>query len=397
MDKLTCASCGAEMDSDATVCPNCGAEVQLEDNGVDNSDAIAAMLRSAAKMMQDTEIPAEAEISDETVEAEPVSPELSKEQQDKLDKGEIVDLSAMQPPKRERSAPVSLSEPEPQPAVSSVEEVTNEEETVAPSDEATDNAFLSAVVPSKTEEAEDDEKNDNDEKPAKAKKEKKTKAPKAKKTKTKEPKIQGHQHIEQKQRKGAPIKTIVTVVLLLAILGVGFYFGGKYLFSYKPSADQLFAQNCAKAVTSTFNSDSTITVVDAYINEKTTENVCLLYAVKSGTAGEGTLSWYRIKVNKSEPEKYNVYMPLSDEYYEMLKNDGTERDFILAAVLKSYDNEMQREITEIINGSNSWTKLDAGEVNYYYNDDKETAATTQAVEDTAETTVDEYADVEDLV
>ena len=394
MDTILCATCGAEIPADSTTCPECNQPVEQ----VDNADSIEAMIRSAQMIIEDSEIVFDEDDdalfpddinSIENPETNIVSKELTAEQKAMLDSGELVELSSM--PKVVSSLSSLSSEP-----VDILDEpVDILDEPVDILDEPVDildepiGGFAPAVEPvPEAEEAEDDSKNG---KKSKAKKEKKPKNPKSKKSKAKKEKSPA----EKKEKRGFSLKTLIACVLVVAVFGTGFVFLGQILNKYTPSDDQKYAQTAAYAIARNVCKGDDFTVLEAYINNKSESTVCLIYGASSGGTGEAGLSWYRVTSDNSEPNKINIYLPLSNEYYELLKNNGTEENYVLASVLKSYEIEMQREIAEISAGSDMWTELDATEVSYYAKkkiNEENASAQTQA----KETEATEMSDIEDL-
>lgn len=412
MDTILCATCGAEIPADSTTCPECNQPVEQ----VDNADSIEAMIRSAQMIIEDSEVVFDDPEDDgaffpddvnsvENPETNIAPKELTNEQMKKLDNGELVELSAM--PSMPKKA-MSLSSPSPEEPVEILDEpVDILDEPVDILDEPVDildepvnitdepvGAFVPVVDPSVTEEAPEADEG------------KKKKAPKAKKTKVKKEKAQGKKEkaktpkkkgdkTAKKEKGGFSLITLIVCVVVVAVFGTAFVLLGQLLGKYNPSAEQKYAQSAVCAIAQNVCAGKDFTVLEAYINDKSESTVCLIYGASSAGTGEAELSWYRVTSDKSEPEKLNIYLPLSNDYYELLKNNGTEEDYVLASVLKSYDIEMQREIAEVSAQSDMWTVLDASEVNFYAKQKIKTE-NPSAVSEEEETETTELSDIEDL-
>lgn len=408
MDTILCATCGAEIPADSTTCPECNQPVEQ----VDNADSIEAMIRSAQMIMEDSEVvfddPDDEDLafpddvnSIDNPETNIAPKELTNEQMKKLDNGELVELSAMPASfkKTESLSKPSLDEPvdildEPVDILDEPVDILDEPINIL--DEPVDIideppvGFVPTVDPTVTQEEQKPADEPKNKKASKEKKPKKVKAS-SKKSKEKAPKAKG----EKKEKGGFSVKTLVVCVAIVAVFGTAFVLLGQLLGKYTPSAQQKYAQSAVCAIAQSVCAGKDFTVLEAYINEKSESTVCLIYGAASSSTGQAELSWYRVTSDKSEPDKLNIYLPLSNDYYELLKNNGTEEDYVLASVLKSYDNEMQREIAEVSARNDMWTVLDAAEVNYYAKE-KIKKDNPPVVTQDEETETTELSDIEDL-
>ncbi|MCM1054401.1 MAG: zinc ribbon domain-containing protein [Bacteroides sp.] len=435
-DMENCPSCGAPtgvlFENDISGAP------------IDNSAAIDAMLRSASQFMKESEslgldemdiFNEESEDGEEDEEKEEAEeetvfkkvvlhelpPELSEEQKDGIQSGGIINLSASDSGGAAERKPVQVPDRAPAPPKAGgtlPDDLPDFSSASAPVSDGfvdltqreTARQAEQAPTPTAAPSAAPDPAPDAENEPKGAKKSKKEKPPKksAKKEKNSEPtlfevdengnpvkdKPKKEKRVKEKKPKSeksgkqkgksSPAAIALAAVIALAIGLCGGYFGKMFIFPELPVPEcQEFAQRSVNAVVyNAIPEDMDIYIAEAYVNEGTYSTQCIFRAFTQN--GDNIASrWFRVKLNRDKGSKPEIYLELSSEDYERLRNSENSEDRTRAAVLKSNQNELERCIKEAQSES-GWSPANISLLNntlHPYVEASETEATSKASAD----------------
>lgn len=413
MEKIDCPFCGTQINVGVETCPSCGKKLtgqdDADDPAVNNSEAIEAMLRSAAMLMKDSEEftfddEQENDEPEEAAEnAPPEKAELTSEQRLELDKGKVVELSGMKdagaPAKPISPGGEPEEEPAPEPELEEIAKPPAEEP--APEKPAAEepDGKPAAEEPTPEEPAEEPAAQPESaapapepEKPADGKNKKSAllfkgrKAPALKREKS-----------SGGNRKQVIFACAVTAVMLILGFMAGFIVHSKFFSELTPTDDERFAQICAAAVTSGTGDEVDFAVISAYIRRGVNDDCCILYGgMKNGT-DDLTAGWYRISYDKAL-DAYNVYMPLDADYYKALSESSDAQDRVLAAVLKNYSDTTASCVKAAGEADGGWIEVDMSAVNRYliHLSEQNIEFTADQTENAEAASTDEAADLTDL-
>lgn len=340
MDKIKCPACGTEVLAGTENCPTCGAPVGAisEDNisgvPIDNHAAIDTMLRSASRLVEQSEalgvgLEGEEKKPDgeggenfQRSDVNSLPSELSDNQKNAM-AGGVVNLTPGTPPLNQ-GAP-------------------NKSSPAAPASQATaaDPAIAASGlgVPGSGVPAAENapgitlfEMDDNGNAVGAESKDKKTKKEKPKKPKS------------------SPAVIAAAVIISLAVGAVGGFFAKKFLFSDFPSpACQSFAEKAVSSVDKALPNGKKLYIAEAYVRELTASRQCIFRAF-SGEGEEAKSEWYRVKIENDDAQKIHVFLQLSTEEYERLINSEDSEERIRASILMNIQSETDRCVQEAKNG-----------------------------------------------
>lgn len=346
---LTCPVCGEEVDQGTENCPLCGAPVGALENSnisgtsIDNSAAIDAMLQSAAMLVEESaslgvsldddeedvdegdedDDPEEEEEEEETV-ADPMEPvnitampssDLTDEQKSKIEAGGMINLNAGAPdtPPPPKKASKKKKKKEAEPILYNMDEKGNP----VPEQESEEEAPYTAPVP---------------------------KPPKPKK----------------KGKSASPVLVILTAIVSLALgCAVGFFVKLMFFPDMALPECQEFADRAVLGVNSVMKED--IYIAEAYVSEGGDAVQCVFRAFVDGTNADSR--WFRVKVYNDAPDTVRIYFQLDMERYQAMMNSGDDEQRIQASMLMNNQNELDRCISEIQNGTGGWQTANAPMLN----------------------------------
>lgn len=370
--------CGAEIDKDAAVCPACDAPldalIEEETEEIDNSEAIEAMLKSASKLMQDS---AEAFSFDDDENAEATETEkqveLSDEQKKILDRGGVVDLSAMET----APAEVSLSDSA---DVVTEDIISAETENTPPEPEEIPEPISESVVepieePVAEPVADEEPPAEIEQQPEIPEKKKKVKEPKPKKEKLPKEKKASAPVRMKLPKKPKPVKSfeakppkgnIFFAVLIIVAFAVGIA-GGFFIRMLTTgeidSRELSFAKTAASSIASTFETDESLIAYEAYVRFGAEEQECLLYGGKRTGIGEYENQWFRVVIDNEQADTVKVYFQLDYDVYDEMKSSGDEQQIVAAGVMMSYEETLQNSIASLSSGTIQWSSVSCDEIN----------------------------------
>lgn len=432
-ETIKCPACGEEVSQGVENCPSCGAPVGvLFDNDIsgapiDNSAAIDAMLRSASQFMEESEALGldDMDIFDGDEEDEPkeedetvfkkvtlreLPPELSEEQKDGIQSGGVINLS----PSGEAKDGKAVQIPDRAPAQAAPkavgtlpDDLPDFSSSAAPAadgfvDLTSHGAGGGQSVPtaSAPAEAAETETEPAPEKAKKPKKEKnkakkndnneptlyevdengnpvKEKPKKEKRKREKKPKIE---KVRSEKSKGSPLGGVIAAVVALAVGLCGGYFAKTFIFPELPVPEcQEFAQMSVDSVVKSVPSDRQLYIAEAYVNEGVYSTQCIFRAFAESGEESVTSGWYRVKVNRDNENRVEVYFELNNDEYERLRDSDNTDDRAWAAILKSNQNELERCIKEAKSGE-GWSSANISLLNnklHPYTEPKETETETE--------------------
>lgn len=408
MDTIKCPACGTEVEVGTENCPSCGAPVGVinEDNiagvPIDNRAAIDTMLRSASRLVDESQSlgigtvgkgdadDAGDEKDFKRVKLTELPPELSEKQKDEIKSGGVINLS----PDNKAAASIPSSNNNSVPAAGS---------PVRASDAAVNLPGADIGIPGSSPDPdvenapgitlfEMDEDGNVIEPEEDEKKKKKPKEKKPKPKKDKPDKSSSTKSAKSKKSKGSGISSVLAVVVALAIGLAGGFFGKMFFFPEFVSPDcQEFAEKAVKSVNHVKESGEKIFVMEAYVKDFTNSRQCIIRAV-SEKDNNAEIKWYRVKVDNDDKQKIHVYLQLSQEEYESLKNSDNKEDQIRASVLMNAQSETERCVEEMKNGD-GWesanTALLNNAINPYTPSEKTDKKTSEADKTTVVTQNDD--------
>lgn len=376
---IKCPACGEVVEADLENCPSCGAPIgvlagnDISGAPIDNKAAIDAMLRSASMLMNESEAlgigslddPSEDDEEDEETEEEVLTKtpknelpsELSKEQKKSMEAGGVINLSPDSVPAPVQPAASAPPTPAAPPAPAAAAAPANAAPAAPLEDEVmqnfrelqsqSENAAPPAKPPKPPKKGKepviyelDENGNAIDNKPKKEKKEKKKK--------------EKREHPPKDKKQRSPAKTLLTVVITLAIGLCAGYFGKIFLFPDFPAPKcQEFAAKSVDAVVQVTSANKQLYIAEAYVKEGTYAVQCIFRALVENQ-GEVESKWYRVKVDNDDKSTINVYFELNPDEYDRLRNSDDSENRANAAVLKSNQNELERCINEVREGITGW-------------------------------------------
>lgn len=362
---LTCPVCGEEVEPGTENCPLCGAPVgTLENNtisgtSIDNSAAIDAMLQSAAMLVEEsaslgvaldddeedsgeeeTEQEEEEEGEDEgegedTAEADPMEPanitampsDLTDEQKSKIEAGGMINLNAGAPaPAPKKPAPKKKAKKEPkEPKAPKAPKIPKEPPVLYNMDEKGN------PVPDDEEEA------------------------------PYVPPVKKEPRPKKKGGSASPVLVIAVALVALALgCAVGF-FGKLMLFPDVVLPEcQEFAERAVIGVNSVTQEE--LYIAEAYVKEGGDSTQCVFraFADKVDTVES---RWYRVKVYNDAPDTVRIYFQLDMDAYQAMMNSDDGEQRIQASMLMNNQQELERCISEIENGTGGWSTANASMLN----------------------------------
>ena len=355
---LTCPVCGEEVEPGTENCPLCGAPVgTLENNtisgtAIDNSAAIDAMLQSAAMLVEesaslgvsldddeddgggeDTEQEeeegeeGEEGEGDDSDEPDPMEPanitampsDLTDEQKSQIEAGGMINLNAGAPepaPKKPPKKPAPKKKKK-EPAEAPVLYNMDEKGNPIPDDDMEEAPYVPPVK----------------------------KEPKPKK----------------KGGSASPVLVIAVAVVALALGCAAGFFGKLMLFPDVALPEcQEFAERAVKGVNSV--TDEELYITEAYVKESGDSTQCVFRAFADG-GDTIEACWYRVKVYNDAPDTVRIYFQLDMDAYQAMMNSDDGEQRIQASMLMNNQQELERCITEIGNGTGGWSAANAAMLN----------------------------------
>lgn len=328
MDKIKCPACGAEINADAENCPSCGAPIgTMKEQGtsgtpIDNKEAIDNMLEKANMLVEEGR-----EMGIEGLEDPPPQEPLNGYGEEAA----IPGIPSGFDGSRDGGAEAFAVENPPGVTLFEMDENGN-------------------IIPEKKPETKKEKK----QRLKKERSENKSPSPEEKDRKD-----------DTKKRKGKKASGGIVFAAAVISLAVGVaagFFSKMLLFPDLPAPScQSFANKSVKSVNSVLGDGEKIFVAEAYVKEFTSSTQCLIrtFAEASDTVAE---KWYRVKVDSADSSKIHVYNQYEREILDSMLNSSDDEERARAAVLSGIQEETERLISEMRQGS-GWVEVNSSLLN----------------------------------